>query len=878
MLQQYVEYKEIYTDCILLFQVGDFYELFFEDAVIVARTLNLTLTSRDKNNPNPIPMCGVPISVVDAYAARLVAAKYSVAIVSQNAPTTVNGKQVITRSLERIVTPGIKILGQVDRDHTENVIASVYLQSGSDVQYKDFAVTELSVAFSNIQTGRVLIRENLTGANLIAELSRIQPIEIIIPTAISKQKIDKRLSWVAEIERKLPFSTIKSRVPPQDADSGNGRELSAIKGYASLSGAAKKAVQLLLRYVDETTVSARINISEIAEEVYGGLMSIDATSKRNLELVQNLKDYSSEATLFDFLNFTVTLGGERLLRHSVLNPLIELPLIQQRQELLAECVSAFTLRGEIQKELKYISDLERIAARSELLAILPKEVMALRDSLNAASEIKKRLDSAIAGKQFKSKLFREISANLQVPADLIELLMNAIMDNPEVTLNQGGIIRDAYNAELDTLREIKNKGSSWIAELEASERVRTGINSLKIKYNNVIGYFIEITAANSAKAPDDFIRKQTTANTERFTTHELRAREKDLLGAESKLIELERKLFEELRQTLKTFVSEIRKIADALSKLDMFLAFAECSEKYDLIKPEVNESCELQIEDGKHPVLLKILKDSFVPTTLKIRREGKNFLIITGPNMGGKSTYLRQAALISVLAQIGANVPAKSATVGIVDKIFARLGASDNQREGESTFMVEMREASHIIANATAKSLLLIDEIGRGTATADGLSIAQAILEWVVEKINCRTLFATHFHELTGLEETLDSIANYSVGSYEKDGDVIFTHNIIEGPASSSYGLEVAKLAGLPAGLLSRAKNILLSHAYNAAATKPQTNQLSFFEALKPDDKVEDEELLKLEGLKKKLLELDLNSITPLESLNLLSKLVSECS
>jgi DNA mismatch repair protein MutS len=855
MLQQYVEYKGLYPDCLLLFQVGDFYELFFEDAVTVSRVLNLTLTSRDKNSPNPIPMCGVPIAVVDAYIARLVAARYSAAIVSQSASLNSQGKQVISRFLERIVTPGIKILGRMDKDSEESVVAAAFLQQN-----------ELSIAFSNVQTGKIFVRENIQPADLSAELSRIQPIELILPSLVKGQKLDRRITWVADIERKLPYCSIKSRVTSSENEN-DGRQLTSIKGYPTLSSLAKKAVQLLLSYIDETTVTKKINITEISEEVYQGLVAIDATSKRNLELVENLKDGSSEATLFDFVNHCITVGGERFLKQNILNPLTDLEKISGRQDAISELIAEFTLRAEVKEHFKYISDLERIAARIELAAVLPREVMALRESLEAASLIQKKL---VRNEKLKTSLLADIIQNLEVPAEITGFLERALHDNPEATLTQGGIIRDGYSSELDALRAIKEKGSSWIAELEASEKVRTGINSLKIKYNNIIGYFIEITNANSSKIPEDFIRKQTTANTERFTTHELRAREKDLMGAESKLIELERRLFEDMRTALKEHVELFRKLADTLSRLDFLCSLAECSERYDLSRPVIDESSDLIIEEGKHPVLMKILKESYVPTSLNIISGEKNFLIITGPNMGGKSTYLRQAALITVLAQMGSNVPAKKCSIGIVDKIFARLGASDNQQEGESTFMVEMREASHIIAGAGPKSLLLIDEIGRGTATADGLSIAQAILEWIVQKINCRSLFATHFHELTELSQSLSGVVNYSVNSYEENGEVIFTHDITPGPASSSYGIEVAKLAGLPQALLSRARDILSKHVKN--------KQLPLFDVPKEEKIPDGGEFEKMEELRKKLNSIEINNITPLESLNLLSELIRDAN
>ena len=868
MLQQYLEYKNRYPDCLLMFQVGDFYELFFDDAVTVSRTLNLTLTSRDKNNPNPVPMCGVPLSVVDAYIERLVSARYSVAVVSQRAEFSVSGKQSISRYLERIVTPGIKILGNIERDSNVQPIAALYMSSDND----------LAVAFSNIQSGRVMVRENLQTLSLIRELQRIQPIEVVLPAVIADQKIDRRVSWVSEINRSLPGATIKTRNISLEADGVTRQSLSGLKGYSIISASAKKAVQLLLGYVDETTVNIQVPVSEVAQEVYEGVVAIDATTRRNLELVNNMRDGTSEATLFDFLNFTSSPGGERLLKQVILNPLCAREEIILRLNAVSLLVGAHSVRPEIAKNLSFMSDLERLAARIELKAILPKEVAALRNSLFSCKKIKDLCVSIVNEGQKNTQLLSEIISHIVVPEGLHNLVNGAIKDNPEPTLNLGGIIKEGYNEELDQLRSVKSKGAAWIVELENSEKERTGISSLKIKYNNVIGYFFEVTNANVSKVPQEYIRKQTTANGERFTTHELRSREKELFGAEAKIIELERKLFEEVRGQLLEFVVSIRLLASATAHLDLFVSLAQAAEVYDLKRPEINDNADLLIEEGKHPVLMKILREDYVPTSLSMSGKGQNFLIITGPNMGGKSTYLRQTALLVIMAQIGSFVPAKKAEIGLVDKIFARLGASDNQREGESTFMVEMREASYILAEAGERSLVLIDEIGRGTATADGLSIAQSMLEWIADRISCRTLFATHFHELTKLEEKVEAVVNYSVQSYESGGEVIFSHNIIRGAASSSYGLEVARLAGLPAELLKRAQELLnMQNSENQKLPKmhrTEARQIEIFDASRNKDV---QEIEKLKELRVKLKAIDLNNITPIESLNTLSKIISEC-
>lgn len=861
MLTQYLEYKRQYPDCHLFFQVGDFYELFFEDAVVVSRTLNLTLTTRDKHDPNPVPMCGVPIGVADGYVDRLVAAGFSVAIVSQvGAPT---GKGMVERRLERIVTPGIRLLGRAD-DGASAIVASCVVETDADA----------AIAFSEVQTGQVWVREGLSTQQLVQELSRVTAAELIVPRSIQGKVIDRRSTWVRDIERVQTPESFKFR-PESYVESGRGglREFAALPGYAVLSPLAKKAVRLLINYIDETTLDKQISISNIATRTYDRALLIDATTRRNLELVANTRDGGLEGTLLEHMALTQTAAGMRLLRQWILQPLCDAVPIEQRQVAVRCLVEGELQRIALREELRFCADLERIAARIELSVATPKELGGLRDTLERLPALRGILDLASPG----SVLLNQISTALAVPEEAWQQLKTTLADNPPHLVSDGGIIRPGVDLELDRLRELRASGKAWILELEASERARSGISSLKIKYNNILGYFIEITRSNVEKVPDNYIRRQSTVNAERFTTVELRQREQEVMGAEDKALALERQHFERLRAALHLQQTLFRQVAAALAQIDVLVSFAELMVREAYCCPKVDDSPCLSIEEGRHPVLGKRLGQAFVPNTVEMGEAQQRCLILTGPNMGGKSTYIRQTGLIVIMAHMGAPVPAMSAHIGLVDRLFARIGASDNIAEGESTFMVEMREAAYILAAASERSLLLVDEIGRGTATADGLALAQAILEQIAKVLACRTIFATHFHELTELASQHGSLANVSVGSVDRDGEVYFTHRIGAGPAKRSYGLEVAKLAGLPQPVLVRAKDLLDGHVQtvnNKGGATPSA-QMPLFMAAAPSPQVLPHDYESLKTLRKRLLQLDLDDMSPRDCQALLLSLTS---
>jgi len=711
--------------------------------------------------------------------------------------------------------------------------------------------------------------------------------------------INRRAGWVREIES-LRGVSIKFRSDPGVSEHTDGsRETGKIKGYLSLGPNSKRSCRLLIDYIDEITVDAQLPISEIRTTALSDVLGIDATTRANLELVANLKDGGTDGTLFQVMDLTRTAAGRRLLRNWILYPLTDLNKIKQRLGGVRNFCESQVERDHIQDILRYITDFERVAARIELGIVSPAELGALRNGAELFPEIKSYLNIVAEQGESVSDIVLELEGLINIPKTLVEALSSVLVDNPPPGINDGGIIKEGFSAELDRLRDIKSKGREWLVDFERREKEATGISSLKVKYNNVHGYFIEVTLANIGRVPEHYTRKQTMANAERYITEELKELEKEVLGAEEKQKQLERNLFTELRSSLRNYSGNIRSAGRELARLDVLLCLSELAERDGLVEPLLNSSGELRVKDGKHPVIAKQLKGSFIPNSVEFKGEECCCFLITGANMGGKSTYLRQVALIVIMAQLGSFVPATRAEIGLVDRVFARLGASDDLLEGESTFMVEMREAAHIVSNATSRSLLLIDEIGRGTATSDGLVIAQAILEWIILRIKCRTLFATHFHELTVLDEKYPYLANCSVGSVEEGDRVIFTHEICDGAANKSYGLEVALLAGLPSTLVSRARELLkeldVDDVMRAVSSgSPADSQLSFFEqsAVFPIDEpkaadgnahldkrsgevVEPFDYKRLKDVERSLEDFDINKVTPLEALNFISSLKS---
>lgn len=813
MLTSYLEYKSKYPDCLLLCQVGDFYEIFFADAVTVSKTLNLTLTSRDKNSPNPIPMCGVPIGVVDGYLNRLVAAGFSVAVVSQRG-TAEGVKGMVPRYLERIVTPGVQVLGE-GISGNESRVGALVSHRGS-----------FALAFTNVTSGVILVRDELSRDELIADINRAGLNEIIVPALIDDVKMDRRIGWVRTLvalvgERGVKFRSQSGSAAPQAA-------IVELSGAASVGAHGKRAAALLIEYVSETTAQRSAPFERLQVYSWEEQLALDAATRRTLELVTNATDGSERNTLFSVMNNTRSPGGARLLKRWLLAPSRNIDEISGRQTRTGKFVADEAKLARIQERLSTVADVERIATRVALKAVTPREIAALRDSLLSAKVISNELEMDPA--------FTELSAICARGMDLGRHLERWVVSEPAVSIGEGGdVIASGLDATLDKARALVKDGHGMLVALEAKQRQATKISTLKIKFNNQLGYFFEVTKSQAEKLSSEFQRRQSTVSGERFFNQELKALEQDLFSASSKARTRELELFAELVATIEPRVAELREIGRSLSEVDVYSCFAELARERGWIKPEISpNSTELVIEGGRHPVLERILAEKFIPNGLKLDNS-RLALLVTGPNMGGKSTYLRQVAQLTILAQIGSFVPASRMRAGLVDGVYARLGASDNLAEGDSTFMVEMREAALICAAASPQSLVVIDEIGRGTATADGRALAQSILEWLLVQIKCRVLFATHFHELTDLSKLYSQLGNVSVGSIERDGVVHFTHEIVEGPANRSYGIEVASHAGLPAALLNRARQLMetevLEREVPVSPSAAPPRQLSIFEA-----------------------------------------------
>ncbi len=872
MLQKYIQYKEEYPDCLLFCQVGDFYELFFDDAVTVSRCLNLTLTSRDKNQAEPIPMCGVPLAVVDGYVDRLVDLGYSVAIVSQ-CSDPVPGKMV-ERKLERIVTPAIRVMGGVKSEASGGeIVASVVLTLSASSGGAQ--TLEGALAHTEIESGAITMLEPLSVEQIVEEIQKLAVRELILPDAIQGKKVDMRSPWVRRLQQILPEGGIKFRSDRYlNASTSEDRDFSAIQGFTMLGVVAKKAVKLLLNYVDETTVDSIMSIDQIRNGAEEDVVLIDATTRANLELVKTLKGGEEEGSLYGYLKQTVTPGGARLLKKWILHPLRDASAIQERLSAVRILKAQSFVRNELQSLLASIPDLERGAARIDLGIVTPLELAVIRDGLAQVPSVLHQLQILTKDPEGdKSQLLAKLSQQIVFPVGLHQKLKDALVENPPLSLVDGGYLQNDYNQELSRLRAIRSEGNKWLTTLEAEEKESTGIPSLKVKYNNVLGYFIEVTRTHLKKVPDHYIKRQSMVNAERYTTEALKQREEEILNSKAKAIKLERELFDEFKSNLKAFCAEIKSLHTHLATLDVLLAFARVAEDNGCVEPQLSADKILHIEQGRHPILDQILQQRFIPNDLLLDAQGRTCLLLTGPNMGGKSTYLRQSALIALLTHIGAFVPARSATVGVMDRVFARLGASDDIAEGDSTFMVEMKEASLILSKATESSLVLIDEIGRGTATSDGRSLAQAILESIAASIKCRTIFATHFHELTALEKDITGVKNISVGSLEKEDQVYFTHEICDGPASRSYGIEVATMAGLPSEVLLRARDLLQrvsSSAVETPAESQPSQQLSFFSSSPQVPSKEEKELEKIRNL---IDEIQIEHTTPLKALHILEEL-----
>ncbi|GAA0086212.1 DNA mismatch repair protein MutS [Clostridium sp. CTA-7] len=791
MMRQYFEIKENYKDCILFFRLGDFYEMFFEDAKIASRELELVLTGRDCGLEERAPMCGIPFHAASSYIARLVNKGYKVAIGEQVEDVSV-AKGIVKRDVIKVITPGTYIENTEDSEYKNTYLmcivedAGYYGLASSDISTGEFKVT----SFTAIK------------ASLLDEITKIAPKEIIVDINISEELLSEITSISSALITKRDLS--KSICSEKEL-----LEQFSEVCVANLNDLSKTVSKALLKYIYDTQKMTLTNINLLEYYDIINYMTIDGNSRRNLELTENLKEKSKKGSLIWVLDKTSTSMGGRAIRKWIEEPLIIKSEIEKRLEGVEELYNNAYFNEDLRALLKEIYDVERIVGKISNKNANAKDLVSLRCSLEKLPGIKKHLSSA------NSCILKEWYKELDELTDIKELLSKSILDDPSIALKEGNIIRDGYNEEVDSLRTAKLHGKEWISALENRERDFTGIRSLKVGYNKVFGYYIEISRANYSSIPEGrYIRKQTLANAERFITQELKEMEDKILGAEEKLVSLEYDLFISVRESIEKEIARLKKSARIIGNLDALSTLSIIAVENDYIKPNVNEDGIIEITEGRHPVVEKVIgKGEFVSNDTTLNSDDNRLLLITGPNMAGKSTYMRQVALITLMAQIGSFVPAKAANISICDKIFTRIGASDDLAGGKSTFMVEMWEVSNILKNATSKSLVLLDEVGRGTSTYDGLSIAWSVIEYISKNndLKCKTLFATHYHELTKLEGVIEGVKNYSVAVSEIDDTIIFLRKIVEGGADQSYGIEVAKLAGLPNEVINRAKEILSS-------------------------------------------------------------------
>ena len=791
MMQQYLLVKQDYKDAFLFYRLGDFYELFFEDAIKASQLLEITLTARGGNTDNPIPMCGVPHHSAQGYIETLVAKGYKVAVCEQTEDPK-NAKGVVKREVVQVITPGTITEGKSLDGKSNHYIAAA----------ESLSENEIAFALLDVSTGEA--------STSIMEGSAKQLIQQLQAYAIKEVIVTEQLQLL--MADMAENSGIVLSIEKEEMD--DVRAAQYVHGIPkSLQGVAKR----LLQYVERTQMRSLSHIQAFTYTEANTYLRIDTNSKRNLELIQSIRGGDSKGTLLWLLDETVTAMGGRKLKQWMHQPLANKQAIEARQNVVTELLEEFFLRDELSQLLKNVYDLERLAGRVAFGSVGGRDLAQLRESLRQVPTIQQKLIESGREKCVA------VGQSLDLCTDIEQLLANAITDHPPISIKEGDVIRDGYNEQLDQYRDASRNGKNWIAQLEQKERELTGIKNLKIGYNRVFGYYIEITKSHLSNTDlARFERKQTLANAERFITEELKEKEALILNAEEQSLALEYELFVALRDQLKAYIPRVQALAAQISELDVLMSFATVTDKYRFTKPVFHEGRALKIIEGRHPVVEKMLnKQSYVPNDC-VLTEDKNMMLITGPNMSGKSTYMRQVALIVVLAQMGCYVPAAEAILPITDQIFTRIGAADDLASGQSTFMVEMLESQHAITHATKNSLMLFDEIGRGTSTYDGMSLAQAMMEYIHEEIGANTLFSTHYHELTGLEQELARLQNVHVSATEQDGRVVFLHKVKKGAADKSYGVHVAELAEMPKAILDRARILLTQFEAKDHESKPE--------------------------------------------------------
>ncbi len=866
MMQQYLQTKKEYSDCILFYRLGDFYEMFFEDAEVVSKELELTLTGKNCGMEERAPMCGVPFHALEGYLNKLVSNGHKVAICEQvEDPKLARG--LVKREVIRIVTPGTNLdMQALDESKNNYLMSIVYLAD------------KYGLSIVDVSTGDYYVTEVDSERKLVDEINKFGPSEIICNESFYMSGVD-----VEDMRHRLQITiyALESWYFGDELAEKTLKEHFRVKSVAALGlsdyDCGVIAAGALLRYLYETQKNNLEHISAIHPYSTGKYMVIDSSTRRNLELVETLREKQKRGSLLWVLDKTKTAMGARLLRSYVEQPLIERAAIEKRQDAIAEINRHVITREELREYLNPIYDLERLITRVTYKTANPRDLIAFRNSLGMLPAIRTLLE------EFDCELLNELKSETDTLEDLHALIDSSIVEEPPLSVRDGGLIKDGYNEEADQYRHAKAEGKTWLAELEAKEREKTGIRNLKIKYNKIFGYYLEVTNSYKNLVPDYFTRKQTLANAERYITPELKELEDMILGAEDKLVLLEYELFCGVRDKIAAEVVRIQKTAKAVAGIDVFASLALVAEQNNYCRPVINENGVIDIKGGRHPVVEKMIpNDMFIDNDTYLDNANSRISIITGPNMAGKSTYMRQTALIVLLAQIGSFVPAASAKIGIVDRIFTRVGASDDLASGQSTFMVEMNEVANILRNATPDSLLVLDEIGRGTSTFDGLSIAWAVVEHISNPklLGAKTLFATHYHELTELEGKLSNVNNYCIAVKEKGDDIVFLRKIVKGGADKSYGIQVAKLAGVPDSVIERAKEIveeLIANDITGVTRKIPVDsgtrrkkerldevdltQMSLFDTVKDDDIIEE------------LRSVDVGNLTPIEALNKLYEL-----
>jgi len=859
MMQHYLDTKEQYKDCILFYRLGDFYEMFFDDAILTSRELELTLTGKDCGQEERAPMCGIPYHAAETYVARLIAKGYKVAICEQLEDPK-EAKGIVKRDVIRVVTPGTLIETNLLEEKKNNYIMAIY----KNAIYYGLAVCDLSTGdFFATQ-----IKGTNNFSRLLDEISRYSPSEIIVNQMVADSseemaKIKERFEMYLSTYREDAFSQdVQSLQEKYHIVNEKGDTIEDISEEVLVVAACHG----LLAYLLETQKTNLDHINKITLYQITKYMSLDVNARRNLEITEKMRDKSKRGTLLWCLDKTATSMGGRLLRRWLNDPLLDVCEINARLDAVAELKEDFMRKGDILEKLKKVYDIERLTGKISYGSANGRDLISLKNSVRQIPDVKKALENS------KSELLQTIQRELDELTDIDQMIEHAIVDEPPISVKEGGLIKLGYDEEIDKLKTATTEGKNWILQLEADEKEKTGIKGLKVGYNKVFGYYLEVTKSNLSMVPDRYIRKQTLTGAERYITEELKTLENQILGAEEKVIQLEYNAFAKIREDIEKEIPRLQKSATLIATLDVLCSFATVAEDLNYTRPIVDNSGEIQIEEGRHPVIEKMLPaGSFVGNDTKLDKKENRLAIITGPNMAGKSTYMRQVALITLMAQVGSFVPAAHAKIGVVDKIFTRVGASDDLSMGQSTFMVEMMEVAEILREATANSLVVLDEIGRGTSTYDGTSIAWAVAEYIsdLEKCGAKTLFATHYHELIDLEDKLEGVKNYSVAVKEKGEDIIFLRKIVAGGTDESYGVHVAKLAGVPQVVTKRANEILKSlerksmladKAQEKENKKQTSGQLDLYN-------------YKLAELAHELDKIDINQLTPIDALNELMKI-----